>query len=69
MMARPITSPEEAPSACSVRNRISMPIEVEKIAATLAVAVMNRPASSTGLRPKRSDSGPSSSCETARPNR
>ena len=67
MIARPITSPDEAPSACSVRHTISMPIEVEKIAATLAVAVMNRPVSSTGLRPKRSDSGPSSSCDTARP--
>ena len=44
-------------------------IEVAASAAKLATTVSARPASITGRRPKRSDSVPSTSCETAMPSR
>ena len=69
MMARPITSPVEAPNACSARARISPPMLDIAMASTLDKAVIASPAIATGRRPNRSDSGPSASCETASPNR
>ena len=69
MMARPITSPVEAPSACRPRAAISPPMLDIAIASTLDKAVIVRPTITTGRRPKRSDSGPSTSCDTASPNR
>ena len=44
-------------------------MEVAAIAATLAMTVITRPASITGRRPNRSDRVPSTSCETAMPNK
>ena len=66
MMARPITMPVEAPTACNVRTAISAPIEEAASAASAATTASDRPASTTGRRPKRSDSGPSSNCAVAR---
>ena len=66
MMARPITMPVEAPTACTKRATISAPIEEAAIAASEATTLRLRPASTTGRRPKRSDSGPSTSCAVAR---
>lgn len=61
MMARLTTIPAEAPSACSTRAAIRLPIVPTTIARTLATVVSAKPASSTGRRPKRSDSGPMTS--------
>jgi hypothetical protein len=58
MMARPITMPVEAPTACTMRAAISAPIEEVAMATSEA---STSPASTTGRRPKRSDSGPSRS--------
>ena len=69
MMARPITMPAVAPNACTVRATIRPVIEVAASAAKLATTVSASPASITGRRPKRSDSGPSTSCEIAMPSR
>jgi hypothetical protein len=66
MIARPITMPADAPTACSMRAAISSVIELAAMAATDAPTLSARPASSTGRRPKRSESGPSSSCAPAR---
>ena len=59
MMARPTTMPAEAPNACRMRADDQAADRVPAIAARLAAAVSARPASITGRRPKRSDSGPS----------
>ncbi len=69
MIARPSTMPTVAPNACRVRARMMPVIEVAASAAKLATTVSARPASITGRRPKRSDSVPSTSCETAMPSR
>ena len=69
MMARPITMPVEAPIACTTRAPISAPIEEAAMAASEAMTLSVSPASITGRRPKRSDSGPSSSWAVARLNR
>ena len=69
MTARPTTMPAVAPKACAVRATIRPVIELVASAAKLATTVSARPASMTGRRPKRSDSVPSTSCETAMPSR
>jgi len=66
MMARPMTMPVEAPIACMTRAMISAPIEDAAMAASEATTLSVSPASTTGRRPKRSDSGPSSNCAAAR---
>ena len=58
MIARPMTTPVEAPSACRMRNAISPVMVDAAIEATLDTTVSARPARTTGRRPKRSDSGP-----------
>ena len=47
--------------------RVAMP--AAKIAAVLAMVASASPARITGRRPKRSDSGPNTSCATASPSR
>ena len=69
MMARQMTMPPEAPTACTTRAKISQPIELAQIAATDATTLSASPASITGRRPKRSDNGPRKSCAVARLNR
>jgi hypothetical protein len=65
MMARPITMPAEAPSACRMRAKIRPQTLEATIAKRLAAAVSANPAISTGRRPKRSDSGPVTSWPAA----
>ena len=69
MMARPMDCPVEAPSDCTTRAAIRPAMPAAKIAAVLATLASASPASTTGRRPKRSDSGPNTSCATARPRR
>jgi hypothetical protein len=66
MMARPITTPVEAPIACTMRTAISALIEDAVVATSDATTASANPPSTTGRRPKRSDRGPSSSCALAR---
>ena len=65
-MARPMTMPAAAPTACTMRVTISASIDVAAKAASEASMFSVSPASTTGRRPKRSDSGPSTSCALAR---
>ena len=69
MMARPMVCPVEAPSDCTARAAMRAAMPAAKIAAVLATLASARPASTTGRRPKRSDSGPKISCATASPMR
>ena len=69
MMARPTTTPVEAPIAWTMRATISASMLVAARAATLETAASVSPASTTGRRPNRSESGPITSCEAASPNR
>ena len=65
MMARPTTSPVEAPSACRLRAMISPVMLLASSAPALVIAVSASPTMITGRRPNLSDSGPSASCEKA----
>ena len=56
--ARASTGPEHAPSACTKRAAISISMVGAKAQAMLAAKKRVTPASSTGRRPKRSESGP-----------
>ncbi len=67
MMARLTTMPEAPPSAWKKRATISCGRLSAKMQATLATTIKPRPASNTGRRPKRSDSGPIRICEQAMP--
>ena len=67
MMARLTTMPVAPPSACRNRAAISCGRVSAKTQAALAITIRPRPASSTGRRPKRSDSGPMMICEQAMP--
>ena len=69
MMARPMVWPVEAPSACTTRATIRVAMPAAKIAAVVATVASASPARITGRRPKRSDSGPNSSCASASPSR
>ena len=69
MMARPMTTPVAAPIACSTRMRMNVVASGVAIAARLATPVKARPPSTTGRRPKRSDSGPISNWAAASPAR
>ncbi len=65
MMARPTTSPVDAPSACRLRAMISPVMLLASRAAALITAVSASPARITGRRPNLSDKGPSASWEKA----
>ncbi len=67
MMARLTTMPVAPPSACRKRAAISCGRVSAKMQAALAATIRPRPHSSTGRRPKRSDSGPMMICEQAMP--
>ncbi len=69
MMARLMVCPVEAPSDCATRATMRPAMLAAKMAAVLATVASASPASTTGRRPKRSDSGPNTSCATARPRR
>ena len=57
-MARPSTSPPQAPSACTTRAAISHWMSDANAATRLATRNTASEAISTGRRPKRSDNGP-----------
>ena len=67
MMARLITMPLAPPSAWKKRAAISWGRVAAKMQPKLATIDNASPASITGRRPNRSDSGPSSNCEIAMP--
>jgi hypothetical protein len=67
MMARLITMPLAPPSACRKRAAISCGSDWANTPPIEATTIRPRPASSTGRRPKRSDSGPMTICEQAMP--
>ena len=67
MIARATTMPAEAPIACRMRATMMLSTVGMTIAIRLANTVSARPPSITGRRPKRSDSGPITSCATASP--
>ena len=67
MMARLTTKPVAPPSAWKKRAAISCGSVSAKMHATLAATINPKPRSSTGRRPKRSDSGPIMICEQAMP--
>jgi len=66
-MARPSTSPPQAPTDCSTRAPISTPAFGATAVTTPARVNSASPPSSTGRRPNRSDSGPYSNCPIANP--
>ena len=65
MMARATTIPADAPTACRMRAAITLSTVGMTMAITLANTVSPSPVSITGRRPKRSDSGPITSCARA----
>ena len=67
MMARLTTMPVAPPSAWKKRAAISCGRLSAKMHAALATTIRPRPASKTGRRPKRSESGPIRICEQAMP--
>ena len=64
-MARPSTMPTQPVAPCTMRIAISASIEGAKGEAMQERTKIAKPPSSTGRRPKRSDSGPMTICETA----
>jgi hypothetical protein len=56
--ARPSTRPAQPPIDCRMREPISTPALGAQAVTTLAAVNKVRPASSTGRRPNRSDTGP-----------
>ena len=67
MMARLTTMPVAPPSAWKNRAAISCGRVSANMQAALAATIRPSPASSTGRRPNRSDSGPMMICEQAMP--
>ena len=69
MMAREITTPAPADMPCSARKVINWPMVVASAQPTEASVNRARPISTTGRRPKLSDSAPWNRFITAKPNR
>ena len=67
MMARLTTMPVAPPSACRKRAAINCGKVSAKMQPALAATISRGRQSSTGRRPKRSDSGPMMICEQAMP--
>ena len=58
-----------ATTACNTRKVRNQPMDGAKIAPNVAITKARSAAMITGLRPKRSDTGPISSCSAALPAR
>ena len=69
MMARDTTMPAPADMPCSARKNTSAPMAVDSAQPTEASVNSAMPPSTTGRRPRLSDSAPWNRFITAKPNR